>query len=234
MSVSKLASQVEYSSVKDKSSIQSLLQCRTMVESKDFVSTGTLTYIEGDILEIEISEGEAYRLGDPVKMTVYSPAGIYVFQSTIVARDSGSLIILNTPQNWKHFNEKRVSPRVNVRDKGKLRSILDQEQINDVLKEQAVPLVVDNISITGVGFTMIDDLDIKPNHKLQVELDLGFELKCIVEVARVEKVELGTYYGAQFIGITEEKLNSLRAYVLKKASGVLFRNQERIGETEAE
>ncbi|TVY09381.1 PilZ domain-containing protein [Paenibacillus cremeus] len=191
-----------------------LMQSRTVVEKKDFVSTGVLTYAEGDILEIEIAEYKAFKLGESVKLTVYSPGGIYPFESTVVAIDHGALMVINPPQNRNLFAEKRESPRVNVSQSGKITSITKPFRIKQPLESQ-VELLVQNISVIGVGFKVLDMIDIPKLAKVDVSLDLGFELACSVEIVRTEPLEVGCFYGAKYIDLPADKMNPLRAFVLK-------------------
>ena len=68
-----------------------LVHCRTVVEKKDYVSTGILTYAEGDMVEVEIGDYQLFDLGTIVKLTIYTPAGIFMFNTTVIAKDEGFL-----------------------------------------------------------------------------------------------------------------------------------------------
>ncbi|MCZ8523379.1 MULTISPECIES: PilZ domain-containing protein [Paenibacillus] len=193
-----------------------MLNSRTVVEKANFVSTGILSYAEGDILEIEMSDYKVFELGDTVKLTVYSPGGIYMFESTVVAKDHGALMIINPPQNRDRFAEKRENPRIAVKEEGCVMSIRMADG-SDRLFEEQVELKVHNISVSGVGFTLPEDVGLSKYSILQMQLDLGFEMPCRAEIARTERTENGEYYyGAQFIDMAKDKANSLRAFVLKK------------------
>lgn len=202
-----------------------LLHSRTVVEKKDFVSTGILSYAEGDILEIEMSEYKAFELGDSVKLTVYSPGGIYGFLSTVVAKDHGALIIINPPQNQKRFAEKREHPRVDVKQKGTLLSFTRGAQGGAAASSGSpanVGLTVQNISISGLGFVVDDNVGLEQNMMLEAELDLGFPMPIKAEIVRLETTENGHYYGARYVDMAADKANSLRAFVLKKQVEVHF------------
>lgn len=192
-----------------------LLNSRVAVEKRDFVSTGILTYAEGDILEVEISEYKAFELGDTVKLTVYSPGGIYTFQSTVVAKDQGALMVINPPQNRSRFAEKRENPRVHVKHDGHLLSIREPNAELQLLKEH-VALEVRNISISGLGFILPSDIELSKHAMADVRLDLGFEMPCQVEIIRLDPGETVIYYGARYIDMPTDKANALRAFVLKK------------------
>lgn len=192
-----------------------LLNSRTVVEKRDFVSTGILSYAEGDILEVEISDYKAFDLGDTVKLTVYSPGGIYTFQSTVVAKDHGAIMVINPPQNRNRFTEKRENPRVDVNQEGFLLSIQEPDAGIQVLKEQ-VALEVQNISVSGVGFILPHDMKLSTHALADVRLNLGFEMPCQLEIIRHDPMENGNYYGARYVDIASDKANALRAFVLKK------------------
>ncbi|MBP1153225.1 MULTISPECIES: PilZ domain-containing protein [unclassified Paenibacillus] len=204
----------EADKIKNRSQGGILLQSRTVVEKKDFVSTGILSYAEGDIIEIEMSEFKAFELGDKVKLTVYSPGGIYVFESTIVAKDHGALMVINPPHNQSRFAEKREHPRVKVNQSGVIVSIKEAEGIERLLQSK-VELTVQNLSISGLGFTVLEYMDLDTNSTVSLALDLGFTLQCTTEIIRSETTVEGYYYGARYVDLTPEKANSLRAFILK-------------------
>lgn len=192
-----------------------LLHSRTVVEKDNFVSTGVLTYAEGDILEVEMTEYKAFELGDSVKLTVYSPGGIYGFTSTVVAKDHGALMIINPPQNQKRFAEKRESPRVEVSQNGAIFAFTPFGGKKQDLIEK-VELDLRNISISGIGFTVRSDIKLVNEMLVDAELDLGFLLPVQAEIIRSEATEHGLYFGARYVDLRADRANSLRAFVLKK------------------
>ncbi|NHN33793.1 PilZ domain-containing protein [Paenibacillus agricola] len=216
----------EYTSEIFKNPSTVLIHSRTVVEKDNFVSTGLLTYAEGDILEVEIPEFKVFELGDSVKLTVYSAGGIFTFQSTVVAKDQGSLIIINPPQNRRRFIEKRSNPRVEVNEKGKIHALTSQDTNERLPLDDAIGLVIYNISISGLGFALKHDTDLGNSMVIEVELDLGFSMPCIAEILRREKIEEGYYYGARYVEIAADKANSLRAFVLKKQVELHFSNKK--------
>jgi hypothetical protein len=199
-----------------------LMDRQTVVEKKDFVSTGVLTYVLGDIIEVEISQFNVFELGDKVKLTVYTASGMFVFETTVVAKDSGSLIVINPPENRRKFTEKREFPRIDVQKQGVLFGFYEPVIKKKDTFEKPIQFAVDNISMSGLGFIIDFDMGIKPNNHLQVELDLGFQLDCDTEIVRKQKSATGIYYGAQFINMPLEKMNALRAFVLKSQVETYF------------
>lgn len=203
-----------FTEVKDVPPSSVLIHCRTVVEKKDFVSTGIMSLAEGDMLEVEIGDYQRFELGENVKLTVYSPAGIYIIHSTIVAKDRGALMIINPPENQRKFTEKRENPRVEVTRTGKLSSITKTSGTPPALPEP-VPLSVKNISMSGIGFTMEGEIKLRKETEVEMELDLGTKIHCLAEIVRTEEDGGGIFYGARYVKLADDKLNSLRAFILR-------------------
>jgi hypothetical protein len=199
-----------------------LINSDTVVEKKDFVATGVLTYVMGDIIEIEIPQFEVFQLGDKVKLTIYSQTGLFVFESTIVAKDKGALIVINPPENRKKFTEKREFPRVTVSGTGILHGMHDTIKNHKHKFDDPIHFPLHNISMSGVGFTLSPELLLSSDARLEVELNLGFPIPCVTQIVRKEKHATGIYYGAQYIEVPREKTTALRAYILKKQVETYF------------
>lgn len=106
---------------------KALVHSRTVVEKQDYVTTGISTYVEGDLLGIDLNEYKRFDLGDSVQLTFYSPVGIHRLQSTIIGKDEGSIAVIFPPRAFQ-FVEKRESPRLEVTAEGSLRIEQKQEQ----------------------------------------------------------------------------------------------------------
>jgi c-di-GMP-binding flagellar brake protein YcgR len=203
-----------------------LMHCRAVVAKDDFVSTGILTYAQGDIMEIELPEYDVFQLGDKTKMTLYTKSGLFVFHSTVVAREPGSLIVINPPENRKKFSEKREFPRVDVKNVGYIIGFQNVTQKEQHQLENPIEISIKNISMNGIGFiindnSMIDGI-LHKKCMLQVELDLGFEMPCRLEIIRKEKQEDGYYYGGSFESVPAEQSNALRGFILRNQIQTYF------------
>ncbi|NOU66830.1 PilZ domain-containing protein [Paenibacillus sp. LMG 31461] len=203
-----------------------LMHCRAVVAKDDFVSTGILTYAQGDIMEIELPEYDVFQLGDKTKMTLYTKSGLFVFHSTVVAREPGSLIVINPPENRKKFSEKREFPRVDVKNVGYIAGFQNVTQKEQHHLENPIEFSIKNMSMNGIGFiindnSMIDGI-LHKKCRLQVELDLGFEMLCRLEIIRKEKQEDGYYYGASFESVPAEQSNTLRGFILRNQIETYF------------
>jgi|GEM_PF-264339 len=123
-----------------------LVHSRTVVEKQDYVTTGISTYVEGELLGIDLNEYKRFELGDSVQLTFYSPVGIHRLQSTIIGKGEGSIAVIFPPKAFQ-FVEKRESPRVQVEAAGKLRMGLEEFSPRDQLKLQwSQELSVDNLN----------------------------------------------------------------------------------------
>lgn len=198
----------------------SLVHSRTVIESGDYVSTGVLSYIEGDIIEIEISEYLRFHLGHAVKLTIYSPVGVQLVQTTIVAKDEGVLIVLNPPSFRQKFVDRRAEPRIDVQHVGWIRPKADQlfslsNEGDETSAASNIPLEILNISMSGVGFLYKHQTKLAAGMQLGLQLELGTTIACQAEIIRFELWESGLYYGAKFTLFPDEKIGALRAFILK-------------------
>jgi c-di-GMP-binding flagellar brake protein YcgR len=226
MKAAAAGSNYDYKDEKYKSPAGILLHSRTVVEKDDFVSTGLLSYAEGDILEVEIPEFKVFNLGDSVKITVYSPGGIYTFKSTVVAKDHGALIIINPPQNQRRFVEKREHPRVEVNQKGTIHAVTRLHTNEKQKLPRQAELTVQNISISGIGFVLHDHaVDLADASVIEAELDLGFRFPVVAEIIRRETTVEGFYYGAKYVDMDSVKTTSMRAFVLKRQVETYFKEK---------
>lgn len=91
-----------------------VLGSRTVVEKSDYVAAGTLRFMEGDLLEVELAEFKPFELGEPVRLTLYSQSGVYRMNTTVIAKAPGALALLFPHDKFRVLDEKRSSPRVPV------------------------------------------------------------------------------------------------------------------------
>lgn len=199
-----------------------LVHSRTVVEKKDYVSTGVLTYAEGDMVEVEIGDYQLFDLGNIVKLTIYTPAGIFMFNTTVIAKDAGFLILINPPENRRKFSEKRKEMRIDVEREGAFYGHWPRGSSEKKVFTQAIIIAVTNISQTGIGFIMQSNLKLSLDEHIDIAVDIGVKLSCKAEVKRVDELDSGTLYGAEIIEISVEHNKAWRAFVLK--SQVLHRS----------
>jgi hypothetical protein len=192
-----------------------LVHSRTVMEKKDYVSAGILTYAEGDMVEVEIGDYRVFELGDLVKMTIYTPAGIFMFNTTVIAKDHGTLIVINPPENRRKFSEKRQHTRIDVDRSGFMKGIrtINSPQIQAL--PQPLQVSINNISLNGIGFTIESNFKLNEGELVHIVVDFGVQLSCNALIMRAESPEHGAYYGAELLDIPSEQVMALRAFILK-------------------
>lgn len=188
---------------------------RVSVEKDTYISTGVISYIEGDIIEIELPQARLYKPGDPVKLTVYSANGFLNLISSVLAHDSGVIMVFNPPENQR-LSTRRLYPRIEVRDTGRILALRTAENGPNVTNEP-MGFELRNISLGGVGFSMRQkDPGFRMTMIADIEIDFQGFLPCTVEISRFHLLEDGALYvGARLLAIAPERLNILRGYVLR-------------------
>ncbi len=194
-----------------------LLHCRTVVESDSRVSTGLMTQVDGEWFEVEISEYEGFRLGEKVKLTVYSPAGIQTFHSTVFAKYEGAIAVIQPPEVKKRYEEKRGQPRVEVEGSVQVLGGMDQAG-QAVAFSGPLEAVLRNISTSGIGF-IGPDLPVLHRHarlKAIVSIGVGIRFGCELEIVRRDPSADGVEVGAAMTLDEPEMMRALRALILQR------------------
>lgn len=214
----------------DKSSftLKALFHSRTVVEKDGYVSTGVLSYIEGDMMEIELTEFKQFELGDPVHLTIYSPVGIHRMRSTVIAKANGALAVLFPRRALAGLEERRESPRIEIGIKGKLtvkasRTLTVRGQEETIEASEDFKLTTRDISDTGIGFM----LDMGPRLNIGTEVDAVLELEepfaCALEIIR--HGEMGSY-GARFVEMADTGRRAIRAFLLREQVALYFNRKQ--------
>lgn len=192
-----------------------LLHCRTVIESANFVTTGVMTNVEGELFEVELHDFEQFELGESVKMTVYSPAGLHTFQSMVFAKYEGAIALLLPPNTQKRFKERREHPRVSVTGNAQVYFAVS-ESGEEIPLESPLELTVHDISLSGIGISGPDAPQINRNMRLKANVEIGLGFDCELEVIRRERQEDTVILGAKMRLIEPEKLRPLRALILRQ------------------
>jgi c-di-GMP-binding flagellar brake protein YcgR len=202
-----------------------LVGCRIVLEllQDHHINTGVVNFIQGDLIEIDIeaSKIDTYKLGSLVKCALYTGMGIKVFHTSIVARTATALMVLNHPVILEMLHEKREYYRVEVNEKGVIRSV------RGAADNQAMPLLkpveirIADISQGGIKFQYEEEpgSEIAEEDLIDTKIDIANSVECTVQVTRKEVVggpEGIVNLGAKFVNLPDVYLNSLRAYILKK------------------
>jgi len=200
---------------KDLLPLNVLLHCRTVVEGKNFVTTGVMTHVEGELFEVELPEFEQFELGETVKMTVYSPAGIQSMSSIVFAKYEGAIALLQPPELQKRFKERREHPRVEIEGKAQIVRVLgssgEEREIGD-----ADGLTIHDISISGISFSGLDAPHFATKSRLRATIEIGISFDCELEIVRRERQEHLMHCGAKMHVLEPEMLRPLRALILRQ------------------
>ncbi|WP_020618200.1 PilZ domain-containing protein [Paenibacillus daejeonensis] len=219
---------------KEGNDVSVLVDAKVAVEKRSFVATGIVTYVLGEIIEVELPQFDEFGLGEQVKLMIYSRGGMFVFESTVIAKHNGALMILNPPENRRRFNDKREHPRVEVACTGTLHAMLNPSSRQEWLMPSPVEFTIDNMSMGGLGLMLTVDLGISRTWQLDVQLDLGFVLPCGLEIIRIDRSASSFYYGASFRGMPQEQASRLRAFILKRQIEAHYEQKHRIVEIGSE
>ena len=196
--------------------ISVLMDAKAVVEKNTFVATGTVTYVAGELLEIEFPQYDRFVLGEKVKIMIYAKGGIYVFESTVIAKDAGALVVLHPPENRRKFQDKRQDPRVPVKEQARLLSLYEYSRKAERRFPDPPSLWLDNISNSGIGLMIDIDVPIQPRNQLLLQLDLGVQFECRTEIIHLRPVEGGIRCGTRIIDIHDDHAKWLRSYILRR------------------
>lgn len=192
-----------------------LIDSKAVVEKKGYIATGTLTYVAGELLEIEFPQYDQFLLGEKVKIMIYAKGGIYVFESSVLAKDSGALVVLNPPENRRKFQDKRQDPRVPVKENARLLGLFEYARKTERSFPEPPSILLDNISISGIGLLVDSDVPLQPRNQLRLELDLGVRFECRTEIVHLQPHENGVRCGTRIVEINDIYAKWLRSYILK-------------------
>jgi hypothetical protein len=211
--------------------VKALIHSRTVVEKEGYVSTGMLAHIEGDLMEIEMSEYKSFELGDPVNMTIYSPVGIHRLQSTVIAKAENSLAVIFPPRSLAGLEEKREAPRVDVLLGGsferRLTETVETKSGTETVEAvETVELSVVNISASGIGFVATGCPELKKDDIVEANIKIGFELRCRLEIVRKDTEAEQFFFGARFLDLNELQQRALRAFLLREQIAIYYRNKQ--------
>ncbi|BBI35282.1 PilZ domain-containing protein [Cohnella abietis] len=200
---------------KDLLPLNILLHCRTVVEGKSFLTTGVMTHVEGELFEVEVHEYEQFELGETVKLTIYSPAGIQSMSSVVFAKYEGAIALLQPPDLSKRFKERREHPRVEIAGNAHIVQVLKDS--GEVLPlNQTAELIIQDISISGISFSGKYEPHFAAKSKLRANVHIGIGFSCELEIIRSDRQEDGVLCGAKMHVLEPEMLRPLRALILRQ------------------
>lgn len=203
--------------IQQDTSVGILMDSKVMIEKDDYITSGILSFAEGDIMEIELSERDKFKLGDSVRLSIYSLGGIHVVHSQIIAIDHEVIILINPPEHQRKFLNRREHPRVGVKEHGKITALREKPHQSVNLK-LPVRIEIMDISVGGIGFRVEDPIEVDLVHSVvDIQMDSGVIALCTAKIVRCEEKDGGAlFFGAEFKSFPQHMMNALRAYILTK------------------
>lgn len=166
-------------------------------------------------MDVELPEYEQFQLGERVKVTVYSPVGIIVFATIIIARHQGALLFIYPPNQQYRFIDRRENTRVKVRKHGFVNALCTED--GEVIPlTNPTPMHLYDISLNGLGFVLLSDESLAVDSRVRAELHIGFTLSCELRIVRFEMRDGVGSCGAELITTSEADARGLRAFILKE------------------
>jgi hypothetical protein len=192
-----------------------LLHCRTVVEGQNFVTTGVMTNVEGELFEVEIHEFDQFELGETVKMTIYSPVGIQTIPSVVFAKYEGAIALLQPPDLLRRFKERREHPRVEVTGNAQILYLLGESGEEHEL-EEPMEVTITDVSISGLGFSLTAVTHFPLKMRLKAKVQIGLDFSCELEIIRRDREDDMLICGAKMQVLEPEMLRPLRALILRQ------------------
>jgi c-di-GMP-binding flagellar brake protein YcgR len=179
-------------------------------------SLGTITYLEGDIFEVNVSKVEGMKAGDQAKVIVYSRDGMINFETRVIATYDHFVILLNPPEIMQMTLQQRNFHRVSVQMTGHIHGM--KNGVIHVAKEYPQPLQINihDIALGGIGFRIVNGEDMLVKSKILVEIIFDKAMLCRVEIVHKKSMGDGYQYGAAFVELADADKTSLRSHILHK------------------
>ena len=208
-----------------------LLHCRTVVEKikQNYVSTGIVTGVEGELFEIELNDFDRFQLGDAVKVTIYPPSGIQTFQSVVFAKYHGAIAIIQPPALAMKFGDKREHVRVDTEGTA-LVTPAQRSADADGATGGPVEVRIKDISVAGLGFFAPNLPIFTEGARLNATIRIEFEFEFSGELVIVRRdwQKDNWLCGARLMLQDQEVLRHLRAFVLRQQVAKYIRRRERL------
>lgn len=181
---------------------------------------GTVTYQEGDIVEVVFHEPLGAAVGDPVNCIItHNYSEVQNINGVVLAKDDKRIILFYSPTITEFREQRRRYPRFDVEVDGLIRV-----QAEDGTREELI-VKVTNVSLGGVAIESRERLQIKTPFRLAMELtgqrnEGRVELNAeIIHIREQERF----LYGCKVTGISARSLHILRRYILNRQLEMLKR-----------
>jgi c-di-GMP-binding flagellar brake protein YcgR len=192
----------------------SLVGSHAVIEGKNYIAMGKVSFIEGEIFEVEFPQYKNFYPGDAVKIIIYSSGSRLRFETAVIAQDTGTIIMLTPHKMLEKFLQRREHPRISVDIPGLIYSVTDVSLNQTDNLPDPCKIAIDNISLNGIGFSA-EGLEFKEKTIIFTELKFEHPILCPIQIIHKKQIDQGMHFGGKFIDLKQVQLNSIRALILK-------------------
>lgn len=201
----------------------SLLGSFVTLEGTKNLDSGKISFVEGELFEIEFPQFKCYAPGDVVKVTIYTHEGMVFFDTTVIAQGSKEIILLLPSDIYSQILKKRQFPRLEISIPGTIYLISDDGD-DDQNSQLELPVEIHDISQGGIGFSSV--LPILTKSLISIIIQLETPLSCTLEVIHTREYKDNRFYGCNFKDLSPNKMNALRAWILRKQIEMRFNTKQ--------
>lgn len=197
----------------DNSLVKEMVGKSVVIENSSFVSAGKISFLDGDILEIEINSWKNFSLGEWVKAVIYAKGGLVTFETSVVGKSHGVLIVLVPPDWQPALLQRRQHVRVPWGAQGELLQIVEKRGVH--MLDIPEPIVVENISLGGIGFRCEQRM-LTAGTIATVRLPIEQFPPVPVMVLHGRGENNGHFHGGRFLELPQKQIQTLRAFLLNR------------------
>lgn len=201
----------------------SLVGSYVTLEGTMNLHSGKISYVEGELFEIEFPQSDYYTSGDVVKVTIYTPEGMIFFDTSIIAQRPEGVILLFPSDIYSKILKRRQFPRVEISISGVI-YIINDDGDGDQKNQLELPVEIHDISQGGIGFSSV--LPIAKESLLSIIIHLETHLSCTLEIIHKRVYKDSSFYGCNFKDLSPDKMIALRAWILQKQIEARFNSRQ--------
>lgn len=195
--------------------LEQLLDSKIVIDSgHGNITMGSLTYIEGDIFELHAGKHEGFRIGQQVRVVVYTREGMLNFHTTVIGKYQHVMILLNPPEIMNMTLRQRKHTRIKTDLTGHIHTLIDARHGEAKRCTDPVEFLVYDVALGGVGIMVPGQSDIPVGSRLLAEIRHERSLVCQLEVIHRTPGADFLRYGARFLNFTPQEEMELRSFIL--------------------
>lgn len=208
--------------------------CEIKSMDNDLLLTGFISEINDEYVQISSYKEERLpllRFDLPVKISVHNPKlGLRVAAGSVYISSDEIMRLVHVES--LHDFERRAFYRVPTSLRANLLPIPDPDDtVDDGDELPEIPIVVQNLSLTGMLFCPVEEKTFFIGDRYVVEMDLGpgvGKLAFNVRVCRYEQYPgKPQRYGCEFYGYTQKQSDRLCSYIFKMEQEMIRRKKNK-------